>query len=237
VTKETKVGLVIGLAFIVVVVYLLHWATKPSEFGQPSNYQQEVAYKPDPEPQREPPPVLSASNKLPPLPAEFLASSSNDPLPPAPEPVFNAPTPPERFYIVKPGQTLSDIARIVYGPQHADKCEFIREANKHKIPNVDMIYPDLKLLIPPLDSAAPIAAQPRPTTRTPRTYTVKPGDNLSDISSKTLGTSRRWREIRNLNRDQLPNEDSFLQPGMVLKLPVSSAAKLPLPGSPDQLFN
>ena len=141
-TKETKVGLVIGLLFIVGVVYLLHWATKPSEFAQPSNYRQEVAYQPDPEPQRDPPPPLSVSNQFP-LPAESFLSTSNAPLTPEPEPVFDAPKPPERFYVVKPGQTLSDIARIVYGPEYADEWRRIHQANKYKIPNAHVIQTDL----------------------------------------------------------------------------------------------
>ncbi|NIA07674.1 MAG: LysM peptidoglycan-binding domain-containing protein [Actinobacteria bacterium] len=235
-TKETKVGLVIGLFFIVGVVYLLHWATKPTEFKQPSFYRPEVAYQPAPEPQRNPLPPLSVSNKLPPLPAENSASSSNDivlpaaaTLPPAPPPVVKAP---ERFYVVQPGQTLSDIARIVYGPQHADEWRRIHQANKYKIPNAHVIQSDLKLLIPPLDSAA--ATSPQPALRTARTYTVKPGDTLSDIASAKLGSSRRWRQIMDLNRDQLPDEYS-LRPGMVLKLPVSSGAKLLLPRTPDDI--
>ena len=238
-TKETKVGLVIGLCFIVGVVYLLHWATKPSQFGQPSNYRPEVAYQPDPEPQRDPLPPLSVSNQLPPLPAQQdTVPSSNDILPATTftsEPV-PVPKAPEQFYVVKPGQTLSDIARIVYGPQHADEWRRIHQANKYKIPNAHVIQSDLKLLIPPLDGAASIVTQLQPVVRTSSTYTVKPGDTLSDISSAKLGTSRRWREILNLNSDKLPDEYS-LRSGMVLKLPVSSDAQLRLPGSPDQLFD
>ena len=229
-TKETKVGLVIGLLFIGAVIYILNWATKPSEFEQPSFYRPEVAYHPDPEPQRAPLHSLSVSNQLA-LPAESL------PVVPAaevPTPIFEAPKPPQRFHVVKPGQTLSDIAREVYGPQHADEWRRIHQANKYKIPNAHIIQTDLKLLIPPLHGAA--VTELRPVVRNSRTYTVKPGDTLSDISSAKLGTSRRWREILNLNSDKLPDEYS-LRSGMVLKLPVSSDAQLRLPGSPDQLFD
>ncbi|MBL0927345.1 MAG: LysM peptidoglycan-binding domain-containing protein [Phycisphaerales bacterium] len=50
------------------------------------------------------------------------------------------------------------------------------------------------------------------------TYTVQRGDSLSQISQRTLGTSRRWQEILELNRDKLSSEDD-LAAGMVLKLP------------------
>ena len=232
-TKETKVGLVIGLVFIGGVIYVLNWATKTPEFEQPSLYRPEVAYQPPPEPQLDPPPTLSVSNRLP-LPEEVSTAPATETKLPAP--ILEAHKAPQRFHIVKPGQTLSDIAREVYGPQHVDEWRRIHEANKYKIPNAHVIQSGLKLLIPPLDSGASIVTELRPVVRTPRTYTVKPGDTLSDISSANLGTSRRWREILDLNRNTLPDEYS-LQPGMILKLPVSSGAQLRLPGSPDQLFD
>ncbi len=52
----------------------------------------------------------------------------------------------------------------------------------------------------------------------PATHVVVSGDNLSSISKKYYGTSGRWRDIYNYNRDVLTSE-SALRPGMVLKLP------------------
>ena len=49
-----------------------------------------------------------------------------------------------------------------------------------------------------------------------RTYTVQPGDTLSEISFKTLGTSKRWREIQALNGNLDPSQ---LSVDMVLRLP------------------
>jgi nucleoid-associated protein YgaU len=51
-----------------------------------------------------------------------------------------------------------------------------------------------------------------------RTYTVASGDSLSKIAQKLLGTSSRWREIYDLNRDRIKNPD-LIQPGWVLKIP------------------
>jgi len=50
------------------------------------------------------------------------------------------------------------------------------------------------------------------------TVKAKPGDTLSQISERALGTSRRWREILELNSDQLESEHD-LRAGMVLRLP------------------
>lgn len=53
---------------------------------------------------------------------------------------------------------------------------------------------------------------------TPGTYTVVKGDTLGVISQKTLGTSKRWKEILNLNRKAIDDPDSLVV-GTVLKLP------------------
>ncbi|MCA9022110.1 MAG: LysM peptidoglycan-binding domain-containing protein, partial [Planctomycetaceae bacterium] len=52
-----------------------------------------------------------------------------------------------------------------------------------------------------------------------RIHTVKAGETLSEISIRYLGTSRKYREIFNLNRDQLrsPND---IREGMKLRIPV-----------------
>lgn len=51
-----------------------------------------------------------------------------------------------------------------------------------------------------------------------RTVTVRSGDTLSGIAQDRLGAASRWREIYDLNRDQL-NDPDKIQPGQVLKLP------------------
>ena len=52
----------------------------------------------------------------------------------------------------------------------------------------------------------------------PQTYRVRPGDTLSGISIKTLGTSRRYLEIFEANREQMGSPDS-LKVGMELQIP------------------
>lgn len=52
-----------------------------------------------------------------------------------------------------------------------------------------------------------------------RIHTVRSGETLSEISIRYLGTSRKYREIFNINRDQLrsPND---IREGMKLRIPV-----------------
>jgi nucleoid-associated protein YgaU len=50
------------------------------------------------------------------------------------------------------------------------------------------------------------------------TYTVKPGDTLSQIAKEHLGNANAYIEIFNANRDQLQDPDK-IKPGQVLKIP------------------
>ena len=55
-------------------------------------------------------------------------------------------------------------------------------------------------------------------SKTPRTYTVKPGDTLSGIAKNHLGDANAYMRIFELNRDQLSDPDK-IKPGQVLNLP------------------
>lgn len=76
------------------------------------------------------------------------------------------------------------------------------------------------------------------TRRSPqlRIHSVKSGETLSEISIRYLGTSRRYREIFNLNRDQLrsPND---IREGMKLRIPVSPANQTKPQSANNQTFN
>jgi nucleoid-associated protein YgaU len=50
------------------------------------------------------------------------------------------------------------------------------------------------------------------------TYTVKSGDTLSKIAKDHLGDANAYREIFEMNRDQLSDPDK-IRPGQVLKMP------------------
>lgn len=50
------------------------------------------------------------------------------------------------------------------------------------------------------------------------TYTVKPGDTLGKIAKQLLGDANAYRQIFEMNRDQLVDPDK-IKPGQVLKVP------------------
>jgi LysM repeat protein len=57
-----------------------------------------------------------------------------------------------------------------------------------------------------------------PTSGDGRTYTVRPGDTLSKISIKFYGSSRRYMEIYDANRDVM-NSPTNVKVGQVLRIP------------------
>ena len=51
-----------------------------------------------------------------------------------------------------------------------------------------------------------------------KTYTVKPGDTLARIAQTVLGDANRWKQIWDLNRDRVANEN-LIYPRLVLLMP------------------
>jgi predicted chitinase len=71
----------------------------------------------------------------------------------------------------------------------------------------------------------------------PATYTVRPGDTLSGIAQAVLGDGNRWREIWDLNKDQI-TDPNIIHAGQVLKLPNGANAPVAPPPPPADLpFN
>jgi nucleoid-associated protein YgaU len=70
---------------------------------------------------------------------------------------------------------------------------------------------------PPAATPTPAASSPDATTG-PRTYKVASGDTLAKISKQFYGTSARWQQILDANRDKL-HSDKSLRVGMELNIP------------------
>jgi tetratricopeptide (TPR) repeat protein len=56
------------------------------------------------------------------------------------------------------------------------------------------------------------------TAQPPESYIVQEGDTLSRISARVYGSSGRWMDIFQANRDQLPSPNA-LRPGQELRIP------------------
>ncbi len=128
-------------------------------------------------------------------------------------------------YEAKKGDTLSRIAAKFLGRDSAENRQKIVALNPQLAANPNLIRVGQSYKVP-TDGGATLAVNPTPpitppTTTPPagaKTYTVKPGDVLSLIAQRQLGSSRRVDDILKLNSDVLSDPDD-LTVGMVLKLP------------------
>jgi len=71
---------------------------------------------------------------------------------------------------------------------------------------------------PAAQAPAPAETAPAPAPPAPKTYVVVEGDTLTRISRRFYGTSSRWEDILNANRDILKDEKSLVV-GSTLKIP------------------
>jgi len=114
-------------------------------------------------------------------------------------------------YTVRRGDSLGRIARVECGDSKGIK----RIMALNGITNPDRIRAGQVLVLPGERGATAQAAR-TPAAPSNRTYVVKPGDSLSAISQRTLGTSKRWEELMALNGISDPTR---IRVGQVLKLP------------------
>lgn len=96
----------------------------------------------------------------------------------------------------------------------------IQLAARKRRPATPIIEPQLP---PPVLASAPviprrIASSTPSASGTPKTYTVRAGDTLSKISRSIFGTSGKWKEIYEVNRNQMRTAND-LKEGQVIALP------------------
>jgi len=131
-----------------------------------------------------------------------------------------------RIYIVQAGDTLEAIAGRVYGDR--SQWSSLVQANRKQLGRPPYILAvGEKLVVPLREQAAKIRSVSPVTTN--GMYTVVSGDSLGVIARKVYGTSRRWQQLYELNRDRL-SSPSALRVGQKLRTrkepdpPVDSAS-------------
>ena len=136
--------------------------------------------------------------------------------------------PAEHVHRVEQGDTLWKIAERYYGDGALWTRIAEAEQNKGRIMANAQVRNGATIVIPGVPAMSQnnrgSSRDIRPAQPAPRqqTYTVQRGDTLGEISMKTLGTSRRWREILELNRDRIRNPD-VVPVGVELRLPPMSS--------------
>jgi nucleoid-associated protein YgaU len=126
-------------------------------------------------------------------------------------------------HTVVSGDTLYKIRYKYFGDSDIQQTfDAILAANPTLDPD-EWLQIGQKIVIP-LDEVAsdapatPVAAAPKKAEFGGDLYEVAEGDTLSEIASRMLGSSQRWDDIYQLNRDRIVAPDK-LQVGMTLRLP------------------
>lgn len=139
---------------------------------------------------------------------------------PVSQPVVRPQVPPAsgRTYRVQPGDSLERIARRELGD--GQRWKEIQVLNGISRPETIAVGAVLKL---PAGGQPQVQTQPTAVTERPAavrsaagTYTVQPGDVLSRIAEKELGSAKRYVDIVAANPGLKPDK---LRVGMVLKMP------------------
>jgi nucleoid-associated protein YgaU len=190
-TRETRIGLLVGVGFIITFGLVLTELTGTGKPTPPVVTIDEATLALAPAEDispvvvhpREVPPALGAPLRPSPSPAAAMMAAGQDSPSPAVEPAPEivavaslAPTPAPaatappaslaslRTYTVRPGDSLIKIARKVYGPGCGDDYRRIYEANRDKLTSPSLLAVGQVLVIPGVQEAAPAlaAASPAP---------------------------------------------------------------------------
>jgi len=116
---------------------------------------------------------------------------------------------------VKAGDTLSELASKHLGS--AGKWDELLEANKDRLDSPEELKVGMKLRIPGTAASTPVVNTTH-SARSSKSYTIRSGDNLTEIAERTLGDGGRWRDVYEANRDKLKSPDR-LEVGQTLRIP------------------
>ena len=134
---------------------------------------------------------------------------------------------PYKFYQAKSKKSLGAIAQEIYGDPHQWKKLY--RWNMDTLQGIRPIKVGEKLkYLPP--KVAMNKTQIKPAKRAPasvsefKTYTVRPNENLGSIAGKLLGDRKKWKQLRDWNKDVLPNPHN-LEKGTKLKYRAPASTK------------
>ncbi len=134
------------------------------------------------------------------------------------------PPPEVAVHDVKPGESLRAICRRYYG--NADLAGPLARYNGVSDPDVlqadqRLRIPSAAVLLDPLarwDAGQEYTKAASSTDARSVTYTIRPGESLSEIAQRLLNSAGRWKQLYELNRDVLSDPDE-IRAGTVITIP------------------
>jgi nucleoid-associated protein YgaU len=146
---------------------------------------------------------------------------------------------PSRSYKVKPGDTLTSIAKQHYGRSTGAVVNAIYQANRSNLTSPDDLRVNVELVLPEIEGAASQsivsggtrsashAISKSSSSKSPaagfKWYQIKKNDRYVSIARDQLGDGDRWREIYELNKDKFPDPQR-IRHGVRIKLPTKNAS-------------
>jgi nucleoid-associated protein YgaU len=122
----------------------------------------------------------------------------------------------KQYHTVKENEYLAHIAKRYL--HNASLWTMIRDANPKSVSANGSVRAGVRLQIPQLESEDAQVKDQQAAAAGPRRIIVQSGDSLSVLAYKHLGSSRKWQQLLDANRDQLTKPEQ-LQAGMKLILP------------------
>ncbi len=133
-------------------------------------------------------------------------------------------------YEVRPGDLLSRIVSRHYGSASKELIDVVFAANRDRMRSPDRLEAGTVIVLPEIDGTHPKQHDAKPKRQDDavakntkseesfRWYEVKKGDTYSTIASAQMGTSRRWKELAEFNKD-IFNDAKQIRHGAKIRIP------------------
>ena len=235
-SRENKLALIIGFGLVLFVGVLI--SDHLSEANRQVTADLTVVINPLEETGNDGPSIVEFGTPPPPAIATSTPTHATAPTTvpaaqpasahvPIPVPLATS-VPGPTLHVVAEGETLTSICRQWYDDEGLASVL----ASWNNLPNPDRLVPGTRLVMPDTASLVPgyqplqepvtvVTVSAAPPAAREGVYTVQPGDTLSQIAQKLLGTSRATAQLYDLNRLVIGDVDA-LQVGMQLRYPLAS---------------